>query len=155
MSKSQIAGTPRKLDTIGNRLRHMRTKRGWTIYDVEHFAGIPAPTLAEYERDLSIVPADRLPVLARLLSVSVEWLVTGKETAENLRRQWPEGFALWGKLSRELNDADKERVVAFVEAFLKQRDKVSQIIDWDRLEALGVGDGAPEEGNPSSEASGI
>ncbi|MCR4426269.1 MAG: helix-turn-helix domain-containing protein, partial [Firmicutes bacterium] len=130
---------------------------GWTIYDVETFTNIPAPTLAEYERDQSVVPADRLPVLACLLSVSIEWLVTGKETAENLRRKWPEGFNLWAKLTRELNEKDKDRLMILAEAFLKRRDEVVKMLDWGRLKQLqeeAPDSLGPDEGG-SDESSGL
>jgi len=90
------------LDSVGARLAVLRKRKGWSVHDVAKFTGIPATTLSDYETDRSPVPADRLEILARLYLVSTDWIVTGKDIAENTRRQWPEGYAVLTRLNKEL-----------------------------------------------------
>ncbi|MET9528237.1 helix-turn-helix domain-containing protein [Streptomyces coeruleorubidus] len=48
---------------IAQRLRHLRTSRGWTVYDVERVSGVSRSTLSRIERQ---VTDPTMPVLARV-----------------------------------------------------------------------------------------
>ena len=115
------------LKSLGRRLRQARTKRGWTLYDVEQFIGLPVSSLATYERGEFDVPSDRLELISRLYAVSVDWLMTGKETAENVRRKWPRFFGLYAKAGRQLGDEQKEAFYKIFKYLLQHPDKLGQI----------------------------
>ncbi|MHB8927110.1 MAG: helix-turn-helix domain-containing protein [Bacillota bacterium] len=92
---------------VGMRLRRLRERRGWTLVDVYRYTGIAAATLSEYETGHMDVPADRLADLAKLYAVSADWLLTGRDVAEQVRRKWPEGFAVFTEGSRSLNEEER------------------------------------------------
>lgn len=92
---------------IGSRLKRLRERRGWSLLDVTRYTGIGTTTLSEYENGLFDVPADRLADLARLYAVSADWLLTGREVAEQVRRKWPEGFSVFVEGSRTLNEEER------------------------------------------------
>lgn len=123
------------LDTIGARLLAARKKRGWTIYDVQGYTSIPANTLSEYENDSLEVPSERLEKLSRLYGVSADWLLTGRDTAENARRKWPEGFVVLTRLNKDLTDQQKEKFVALANYLSEHPEALTDISEdeWDRL----------------------
>lgn len=92
---------------VGMRLRRLRERRGWTLVDVYRYTGIAAPTLSDYEIGHMDIPADRLAELAKLYAVSADWLLTGREVAEQVRRKWPEGFSVFVEGSRTLNEEER------------------------------------------------
>ncbi len=104
------AQEPHDLDmakVIGSRLKRLRERRGWSLLDVTRYTGIGTSTLSEYESGLFDVPADRLADLAKLYAVSADWLLTGRDVAEQVRRKWPEGFAVFTEGSRSLNEEER------------------------------------------------
>lgn len=123
------------LDTIGARLLAARKRRGWTIYDVQSFTSIPANTLSEYENDALDVPSERLEKLSRLYGVSSDWILTGRDTAENTRRQWPKGYAILTRLNRELTEAEKELFIEFANRVAENPEALKYMTkeDWDRI----------------------
>ena len=123
------------LDSVGARLVAIRKAKGWSLQDVAKFTGIPTATLSDYESDQSPVPADRLEILARLYLVSIDWIVTGKDTAENTRKRWPEGYAVLTRLNRDLTEEEKKHFIDFADRVAENPEGLKYMTaeDWDQV----------------------
>lgn len=123
------------LDSVGARLVAIRKAKGWSLQDVAKFTGIPTATLSDYESDQSPVPADRLEILARLYLVSIDLIVTGKDTAENTRRRWPEGYAVLTRLNKELTEEEKDRFLDLADRVAENPGALKYLTqeEWDRI----------------------
>lgn len=119
--------------TIGERLREAREARGWSLTQVEAYTGIPNSSLATYENGKASVPGDRVAALAALYGVAADWLLTGAETAENLRRRWPKGFDVFHQASRELRVADREHFVELAGLLVQLPDAIDPLLRLVRL----------------------
>jgi transcriptional regulator with XRE-family HTH domain len=67
---------------IGARLRSARKARGWTIQEMSEIGEIKAVVIGSYERGSRNMPLSRLGELARILNVSVEYLLGIETTRE-------------------------------------------------------------------------
>jgi transcriptional regulator with XRE-family HTH domain len=65
---------------FGERLRGLRTAKGWTQADLSHHSGVGKRSIEDYERGR--VPRKAIPELARALGVTPHFLATGEETIE-------------------------------------------------------------------------
>lgn len=115
------------LRTIAARLRYLRQKRGWTAEEVSRFTGIPETTIFTWETTENVPPADKLAILAKLYGVSQEWIVTGKDNAENLSRQWPHGFAVLSRGQKVLTDEEKDLYTDLMAWLLRNKDKLPDL----------------------------
>ncbi|GIN93283.1 putative HTH-type transcriptional regulator YobD [Siminovitchia terrae] len=60
---------------IGNRLRGMRKKRGYTLQDMADFLGVARSTYAGYESNYRQPPLEMLHQLAEILDTSADYLI--------------------------------------------------------------------------------
>jgi transcriptional regulator with XRE-family HTH domain len=67
---------------VGQRIKDRRTELGWTQEQLAQKAGISKSFLSELENGKRSVSADNLLDLARALSVSLDYLMTGREKEE-------------------------------------------------------------------------
>jgi transcriptional regulator with XRE-family HTH domain len=65
-------------DTIGGRISLARDALGLSVGQVSAIAGVTAETWANWENDRSEARANRLDMLARILQVSIAWLLDGR-----------------------------------------------------------------------------
>lgn len=65
-------------DTIGGRISLARDAAGLTIEKISAIAGVTIETWTNWENDRAEPRANRLDMLARILQVSVAWLLDGK-----------------------------------------------------------------------------
>jgi len=66
------------LNTLGERLRISRDRKGFTQVQVKERTNINNKTLSGYEKDVSEPDTKTLSALADLYEVSYKWLLTGK-----------------------------------------------------------------------------
>lgn len=64
--------------TLGERLRHLRKSHGLTLQGVGSWFGITRASVSGWESDRARPDPEKLPLLAKKLGVSVEYLITGK-----------------------------------------------------------------------------
>lgn len=70
-----------KLDTIGKRLKYIRNFEGYSQLDFSQLLGVPFSTYKTYELDKANTPHTLLQnINEKFPSVSIEWLVSGKES---------------------------------------------------------------------------
>lgn len=137
------------LATIGSRLRYLRQKRGWTIKDVARYAQIPPATLTDWERDVSVPPADKLAELAKLYGVTMDFIVTGSQANENLKRKWSPAFAVLSRAYQRLTDDKRDAFVQALSWLYRNRDKIEEIVE--KLPALPLSE-AGSDNNQADEA---
>lgn len=132
-------------EELAKRLRTARMKRGWTIYDVQRYIGVPSSTIAMYERAEVDMPARTAALLARLYNVSADWLLTGRDTAENVRRRWPEFFEIYARLERYLNPFEKDKFMALFSYLARRPAMVDELLNTiDAVERDSAIEGAEE-----------
>lgn len=66
--------------TIGERIRAARKRAGKTQEEIGNLFEISRPSVAQWESDKTYPGGDKLAVLARVLGVSVDWLLSGVES---------------------------------------------------------------------------
>lgn len=70
------------MNTLGERLRISRDRKGFTQVQVKERTNINNKTLSGYEKDVSEPDTKTLSTLANLYEVSYKWLLTGKGSIE-------------------------------------------------------------------------
>ncbi|PWF99681.1 helix-turn-helix domain-containing protein [Levilactobacillus bambusae] len=74
--------------TFGERVKQAREQHGWTLQQMSEFLGQSPEIIADWESGKVEPTASQLQKLSRLLGVSSDWLLSGKETsAAHLYRQ--------------------------------------------------------------------
>ena len=69
--------------SFGKRLKQLRKQKRWTQKELAAMVNIGFSQLNKYECGLHIPPAEKLIELARLLDTSVDYLLSGDDTADN------------------------------------------------------------------------
>jgi transcriptional regulator with XRE-family HTH domain len=67
------------MSTVGERIKKRRTELGWTQEQLADRAGISKSFLSELENNRRSVSADNLLVIARALSLSLDYLMKGRD----------------------------------------------------------------------------
>jgi y4mF family transcriptional regulator len=70
------------MSTVGDRIKKRRTELGWTQEQLAQKAGISKSFLSELENGKRSVSADNLLDIARVLNLSLDYLMTGEEPDE-------------------------------------------------------------------------
>ncbi len=65
-------------DTVGGRISLARDAIGLTVDQISAVAGVTAETWANWENDRAEPRSNRLDMLARILQVSIAWLLGGQ-----------------------------------------------------------------------------
>lgn len=79
---------------LGDRLRKLRTKQKFTQEDMSRHLGITRPAYTQYETGVRKPDPETLAKLADKLDVSIDYLVTGRETEQSMSRDEQE-FIEW------------------------------------------------------------
>ncbi|MGJ7042924.1 transcriptional regulator with XRE-family HTH domain [Shinella sp. BE166] len=65
-------------DTIGGRISLARDAMGMTVEQISSVVGVTTETWTNWENDRSEPRANRLDMLARILQISIAWLIDGQ-----------------------------------------------------------------------------
>ncbi|MBO7251040.1 MAG: helix-turn-helix transcriptional regulator [Oscillospiraceae bacterium] len=68
------------METLGKRIAELRKSKHWTQDDLSQKIGVSAQAVSKWENDQSCPDISLLPQLAALLGVSVDELLSGKQT---------------------------------------------------------------------------
>lgn len=71
---------PRKMDTLGSRLRRKRRERGWTQEELALRAGTNQAVIQKIENGKSLRPR-KIDEIAQVLDVNPAWLMFGEEAS--------------------------------------------------------------------------
>ena len=67
--------------TLGERIVHYRKRQGLSQEQLSQRLGVSRQSVSKWERDESLPEADKLPLLAKTLGVSLDALLSGEEEA--------------------------------------------------------------------------
>lgn len=70
------------MDTLGKRIAHARTRKGWSQNDLEKKAALSLGMVSRAEKDERAPTTRTLSKLASALDVHVEWLISGTPPME-------------------------------------------------------------------------
>ncbi len=74
---------PRKMDTLGSRLRRKRRERGWTQEELALRAGTNQAVIQKIENGKSLRPR-KIDEIAQVLDVNPAWLMFGEEASTDV-----------------------------------------------------------------------
>lgn len=104
---------------ITDRMLTLAKEKKITQKQIEEYLGIEQPTIAKWKSRGINPPAELIPEIAKLLDVSIEWLMIGYENkGEYLTSQ--EKYLI--KLFRKGNESGRERIIEQAE-LLSQKYK--------------------------------
>lgn len=118
--------------SVGDILRYLREKRKWSIQEVSEFTGIPGSTIHQYETGKSEVPAERLKTFAKLFGVSIDYLVTGADSAAQFAREHPEHFKILNRAAKELPADRFDQLKELMRCFVENKGNIPGF-DWQAI----------------------
>lgn len=83
---ASCAGGVAMSETFGERLRRLRTERNLSVAYVAERIGVTHSVIRKAEENWFQVRAHRLPTLAKMLGVTTDYLLTGHDPDDALRR---------------------------------------------------------------------
>jgi transcriptional regulator with XRE-family HTH domain len=96
--------------TLGGRIRAARTRLPRvTLEKIAEYFGISAQAVSQWEHDGAAPDLEKIPKLARILKVPIEWLLDGGESPPP-----PAELSLLARL-QALSDEDRALIEALVE----------------------------------------
>ena len=91
-----------QLDTVGQRINHIRSEKGLTLEKLANQSGLSKSFLWEVERDRSGISGRRLLQVANALGASLDYLLRGEPTPKEYEPQSIEVPHSLGQLAQEL-----------------------------------------------------
>lgn len=105
--------------SLGSRLRELRENRGLYQKDVATEIGVTSGAISYYEKDIKKPGREVLDKLANFYGVTTDFLLNGKDnTLSDIEKSFPKGVHMLRRANQELSEADKEKMVKLIEAFL-------------------------------------
>lgn len=71
------------LDTVGGRVTYLRKLKGWTQEELAEAADVSVQFISSVEQGRTNVRSDYIVMLARVLEVSVDFILEGKTTPQD------------------------------------------------------------------------
>ena len=102
MSSLNAGGDVPDLDTLGQRVNHIRTQKGLTLEALADRSGLSKSFLWEVEQDRSGISGRRLLQVADALNASVEFLLRGGSAPQEYEPQSIEVPLSLGELAEEV-----------------------------------------------------
>ncbi|MBW3670182.1 MAG: helix-turn-helix domain-containing protein [Acidobacteria bacterium] len=109
-------------ETIGDRIRRFRKRRGLTQTELGETIGLSQRQMTYYETEGGSPSPDLLIELARALEVSVPVLLGTDPEPKRARQPRPESLRLWKRFQRleELPEHDRKTVLKMIDALADQ-----------------------------------
>jgi transcriptional regulator with XRE-family HTH domain len=108
---------------LGKRLRELRQQRGLSQQDLARIAKLHFMQVGKYERGEVLPAAESLLALARALSVTADYLLTGQNEPERNTDtfRFPLLYEKVRQLDQELEKPDLNAILEFLDAFLAKK----------------------------------
>ncbi len=101
---------PRKMDTLGSRLRRKRRERGWTQEELALRAGTNQAVIQKIENGKSLRPR-KIDEIAQVLDVNPAWLMFGEEASSTiLDEEATEVAKAWNHLPEPIRSRIKRNI---------------------------------------------
>lgn len=104
--------------TLGERVKRLRTDRGWSQAQLGQKLGIHQKQVSGYERDIHVPATDLLVRLAEALDVSLDYLVSGGDGEKQRIDVADRELIRHMEAVDKLPERDKEAVKAVMESFI-------------------------------------
>lgn len=107
------------MDSLGNRLRIAREKKGYSQTEVFRRTNINNKTLSRYEKNGSEPDRQTLITLANLYDVHLEWLMTGEKPSvikNNNEEHLNDDYHKIERFARKVSNKDLKKAVSILEA---------------------------------------
>ena len=129
--------------TIGKRIGHLRRQKNLTQEELANAMGVSPQAVSKWENDQTCPDISALPKLAKLLDVSVDELLSGKETLPAVRILPPEERKdiqnMMLRITVDSHDGDRVRLnlpLALVEIAMEIGMEMPQINGSDALKGV-------------------
>ncbi|MBQ7378819.1 MAG: helix-turn-helix transcriptional regulator [Clostridia bacterium] len=130
--------------TLGKRIGALRREKGLKQDELAEKLGISPQAVSKWETDQTCPDISLLPQLAKLLDVSVDELLSGKQECAPAVRMLPENERkdirdMMLRIVIESNEGDHVRVnlpLALVEVAIESGMNLSQVSDHDALKSI-------------------
>jgi transcriptional regulator with XRE-family HTH domain len=111
VSTSELSRSWRRRETLGDRLRHARLRRGWSQRILAEWASTSSSVIQKIENGKSLRPRN-IVTIAEALEVEPSWLMFGDgETAPHLSTEAIAVAKAWSKLPERERNAVRESVM--------------------------------------------
>ena len=140
------------METIGKRIASLRKEKGLTQEDLAAALGVSGQAVSKWENDQTCPDISLLPQLAKLLGISVDELLSGKQENVPAVQVLPEGQRkdikdMMLRIIVDSNDGDRVRVnlpMALVQVAIDMGMELPQVagngalknIDWNQIIAM-------------------
>ena len=114
---------------FGRRLRGLRQEKGLSQADLARLAGIHPMQVGKYERGEGYPAVESLVALARALTVSIDFLLTGENepTPSDDVFQFPMLLEKVRELDREIDKGDLSAILPLLDAYIAKK-RLSKIL---------------------------
>lgn len=89
-------------NTFMDRVESVLKERKWTQKELAESLNLRRPTLSDWKKNGAVPAGDICIKIAEYLNVSVEWLISGKESGLSNEEKWL--LAQWGQLDPTQQD---------------------------------------------------
>lgn len=107
---------------LGETIRSMRKQYGWTQTDLAQKLDCSQEMIAYYEKGERKPPADKIPMLANILGVSIDELYGAKPVKLNGRNKDPR---LWKRFEQveKLPSAERRTILKMIDGLIAQKQE--------------------------------
>ncbi len=103
--------------TFSEKLRHLRTEKGWSLDDLAKAAGASKSYVWELENRPERRPsAEKLTEIARVLGVTAEYLLDEKASFDDAQVK-----EVFFRKFNSLEDGDKDRIMDMIDSWTKKK----------------------------------
>lgn len=106
------------METIGDRIRKAREAKGLKQPQLSDAAGVSKGTISMWETGVTNPRGQNLYNVAKVLGVSSEYLLTGKEPDDDGAPKTDPAIEEMTQLLQSASEEDRERAVRIVQGFL-------------------------------------
>lgn len=153
------------METIGQRIRKRRKELQLTIKDIKEATGLSIGNISDLENDKYAPSVAALIPLSIALSISIDWIVTGREfqlSENNIAERASGGGAARDNLMprdvellakfHQLGEREQGRVEGMIDALLMQQEEDSPQVNKGASSRSKSGDGREEAAARSESA---
>lgn len=106
------------LTAIGKRIQNRRKQQGYTQEQLAEMMNVSIQMVSNLERGNKAIRIDNLMKLSQILNISTDYILTGKETADDMQ-------ALTARIA-QLSQRERKMVEMLVEFCLKDKDAIGE-----------------------------
>ncbi|ABZ83296.1 helix-turn-helix domain protein [Heliomicrobium modesticaldum Ice1] len=113
------------MDSIGNRIKHLRKQRGLTQPQLAKLLNVSPQVISNWERGYTpTIAPESIDKLASILETTSDFLL-GRSTAsissslEALEKSWPEGIKVLRRANEKLTPEKKRVILELIDTYVR------------------------------------